>query len=357
MPIEKRAKWAQLKVGIMALVALIILAVLIFLLTGSQSLFASRFTLYTYMEDSAALAEGSPVRLNGILVGKVEKIALSGSKEPKRLVRLDMKIDEKFIKSIPSDSVASIGAENLLGTKYINIKSGKSTATVKPGQELASLDTADFEALVQQGYPLLTSLQDILTKVNAIVGQVEVGKGSIGKLLVDEELYDRLLSITNEAQKITEALNSGKGTAGKLIYDDQLYNDVRGSIARLDTLMDGLQQGQGTAGKLLKDPALYDDVRQTIGQVRTLLADLNAGKGTVGKLLKSDDLNNRIQATIARLDKTIDRVNSGEGTIGQLLVNPALYDSMNGATKELHGLLQDFRRDPKKFLRIKLSLF
>src|SRR5579872_234567 len=357
MPIEKKAKWAQLKVGIMALVAMIILAVLIFLLTGNQNWFAGHATLYTYMDDSAALAPGAAVRLNGILVGKVTKIALSGSKQPQRIVRIDMQIDDKFLSSIPVDSVASISAENVLGTKFINIKSGTSSSTVRPGQEIASLNTGDFQALVQQGFPLLTSVQDIVNKLNAIVGQVEVGKGSIGKLLVDEQLYDRLLAIATEGQKITTAINSGKGTVGHLIYDDQLYNDIRGSMARVDSLLAGLQQGEGTAGKFLKDPALYNDLQKTTTQVEKLLADLNAGKGTAGKFLKTDDLHNQITATIAKLDTTIDKVNSGEGTIGQLLVNPQLYDSLNGTTKEMQGELQDFRKNPKKFLHIKLGLF
>lgn len=341
----------------MAFVALIILAVLIILLTGNESPFTSHADLYTYMDDSAALAQGAPVRLNGIAVGKVSNIALSGSKAPRRIIRITLQVDEKYLRSIPIDSVASISAENLLGTKYINIKTGKSGTTVRPGQELPSLDTHEFDELMQQGYPLLNSLQDTLNKINDIVGQVEVGKGTIGKLLVDEELYNRLLAIASGGQKIVAAINSGKGTAGRLIYDDQLMNDIRGSIARVDALLDGMQRGQGTAGKLLKDPALYNDLRNTVGEMHKLLADLNAGRGTAGKLLKSDQLHNQLSATIAKLDSTIDKVNSGQGTIGQLLVNPQLYDSLNGTARELHGLLQDFRKNPKKFLRIKLGLF
>ena len=41
----------------------------------------------------------------------------------------------------------------------------------------------------------------------------------------------------------------------------------------------------------------------------------------------------------------------------QLLVNPQLYESLNLTTREMTGLLKDFRANPKKFLRIKLGLF
>jgi phospholipid/cholesterol/gamma-HCH transport system substrate-binding protein len=53
----------------------------------------------------------------------------------------------------------------------------------------------------------------------------------------------------------------------------------------------------------------------------------------------------------------MDRLNAGQGTAGQLIVNPQLYDSMNGATREINSLIKDIRANPKKFLNLKLSIF
>jgi phospholipid/cholesterol/gamma-HCH transport system substrate-binding protein len=357
MPLHEKARWAKLKIGILTIFALSILGVLIFLLTGNTSPFSSKSTVYTYMSDSAALTENAPVRLNGIIAGKVSDIALSGSNNPDRAVRIAMQIDDKYMPKIPDNSIAAIGAENLLGTKYINITIGTSSTPVKPGGELPAKNTAEWNDVVEQGNTLLVQLQTILTRVNAIVGDVESGKGSIGKLLVDEELYNRMLATVTEVQQLATALNSDKGTIGKLIYDDQFYNDVRGTIGRLDTLLDGLQAGQGSAGKFLKDPSMYNDAHDAILQIRSLLAGINAGQGTAGKLIKSDQLANQISATIARIDLMLDKVNAGQGTIGQLMVNPTLYDNLSGATRQLHLLMKDFRANPKKFLRIKLSIF
>jgi phospholipid/cholesterol/gamma-HCH transport system substrate-binding protein len=309
------------------------------------------------LDDSAALSEGAAVRLNGIVIGKVKKVALSGENVPNRVVRVDMEIDQKYLSSIPVDSQAAISAENVLGTKFINIRKGKATASVPPGGTINSLDTREFDEVVQSGYALLTSAQALLQRVDRIVGLVENGQGSIGKLLVDDELYRRANLILSDVQKLTTALGSSQGTAGKLIYDDQLYNDIRGSVARVDTLMQGLQDGQGTAGKLLKDPALYDDTRKSVNEIRQLLADLNAGKGTAGKLLKSEDLHNQISKTIGRLDTIFQRLNEGQGTLGQLLVNPQMYENVNGLTGEMRSLLKDFRTNPKKFLTVQLKLF
>jgi phospholipid/cholesterol/gamma-HCH transport system substrate-binding protein len=357
MPSQSKVGWAKLKVGMLVLVGMAILAALIVLITGNTHLFESKAKIFTYLNDAAALQVGAPVNLDGIPMGKVNAITLSGSKDPRRLVKIEMELPEDRLKQIPVDSVTSISAANVLGTKYINIKSGKNDAYIRNGQELPSLNTAEFEDVVQQGYAVLTSLQGIVERVDRIVGVVESGKGSIGKLLVDETLYNHLLQIVDEARRIAEALTSDKGTFGKLIYSPELYNQVKGSLGRIDDVLQSMQQGQGTAGKFLKDPALYNEIQATTADVHKLITDLNAGKGTAGKLLKSDDLANQLHDTVARINLIVDKINSGQGTIGQLLVNPQLYDNLSGATREMHGLMKDFRSNPKKFLRIKLSIF
>lgn len=341
----------------MAVVAMVILGVLIFLLTGDRDFFSKDRTLYTYLDDSAALAEGSPVRLNGILAGRVEKVELSGENKPQRNVKVRMSVYEEMLARIPIDSQAAISAENVLGTKFINIKRGGSTTMVKDNAEIRALDTAEFEEVVQQSYTLLASLQGIIKRVDKVVGLIETGQGSIGKLLVDEELYKHVLSIVRDFEKVSAAMASQQGTVGKIIYDDTLYNDVRSTLGRLDLLAADLQAGKGTAGKLLKDEALYDETRKSLAGIHKVIDDLNAGKGTAGKLLKSEELHDQLKATIGRVDLMIDKINSGQGTVGQLLVNRQLYDNLNGATAEMNQLMKDIRSNPKKFLRIKLGLF
>jgi len=72
MPTTSKSKWAQLKVGLMAIVALLILAFLIILMSGTNPLFRRTTEVYTYLGDSVAMTEGAtPVRLNGIPIGKV----------------------------------------------------------------------------------------------------------------------------------------------------------------------------------------------------------------------------------------------------------------------------------------------
>ena len=364
MPSAKRVSWAQLRVGIMAVAAMFLMGVLVFLLSGSASFFSKNVVVYTFMDDSAAMTKGSPVRLNGILVGKVSSIDLSGENTPNRIVRMSIEVAEDKLSVIPKDSIVSVGSENLLGTKYLNIAKGKSSTPIRAGAELKSRDTREFQDLVNAAYPAMESLQSIIARLDKIVGLVESGKGSIGKLLVDDELYERVVRTVAEVQKVVELVSNGKGTMGKLLYEDEIYQQVKTSLGRADDLIRGLEEGNGTAGKLLKDPALYDDVRKTVAQMNKLLDDLNAGKGSAGKLLKSDELHQQVSELVTKLDKMVvqfdnmaGKINAGEGTLGQLLINPQLYESLNGTAKEVQGVMKDFRANPKKFLTIQLKLF
>jgi phospholipid/cholesterol/gamma-HCH transport system substrate-binding protein len=362
MPVSSKAKWSQLRVGVMAAFALGILGFLVFLMTGTNGLFKSTSDVYTYFDDSANIAMAAQVTLNGITVGKVNHVGLSGLSEPGKIIKVTLQIQDDYLKSIPVDSQAVITAGNLLGTKYINIKKGRSPQIIAKGATLPSQNLTTIDDFVQQGNTALTALQGIVTKAGVIVDQVQAGKGTIGMLLVDETIARKLTSASIEADKLVKNLNavmaSDQNSVGKLLQDKgAMYDDLRGSLARINGLMDSIEHGDGTIGKLMKDPALWDDTRKTIADFRQILTDINAGKGTVGKILKTDELNDEIKATIARLDVTLDKINKGDGTVGQLLNNPSLYETIDSTTREVHALLKDFRANPKKFLTIQLKIF
>jgi phospholipid/cholesterol/gamma-HCH transport system substrate-binding protein len=287
----------------------------------------------------------------------VSRIELTGDANNKRAVRMTMEIEEHFKGNIPKDSEVGYDAENVLGTKYLNIERGQSREHVQTGAEIKSKDEMDVMAMLQSASPLLESMQLILKRVDTLVAQLEAGKGSIGRLLYDDEMYRKVDAILADFQKVTHALANGQGTLGALLYDPSLYNEVRGTVTRLDSVVEGLQKGEGTAGKLMKDPALYDEFRQSSTELKTLLANLNKGQGSAGKLLHEDTLHNEVIATLNRLNGTLDKLNAGQGTLGQLMVNPALYENLVGTTAETSALMKDFRKNPKKFLTIQLKLF
>lgn len=357
MPSSQKVAWAQLRVGIMAIVALSLLAVLIFLMTGAESPFEEKATLYTYMMDSAAMTEGSAVRLNGILIGKVKKIEITGDPDNRRAVKMTLAVERKALPLIPEDSIIGFSAENVLGSKFLNIRRGTSPKAVTDGAILQARDDKDFLEVVQSAMPLLDSMQSILRRVDGLIEHIESGRGNLGRLIKDEQLYARINNTLADVQQITAAVREGKGTVGHLVYDEGLYQDLRRTLARFDRLAEGLERGEGTAGKLLKDPALYDELRTTSRELHTLVENLNKGEGTAGKLLRDEALHQRLVATLDKVNLTIDRLNAGQGTLGQLMTNPALYENLTATSSQLTALMRDFRANPKKFLTIQLKLF
>ena len=358
MPSKEKVSLAQLKVGILGIVALTCVALLVFLLTGNTHWFQKDIPLHMYTSDAAGLVRGAPVRINGIQAGKVDRVGLSGETNPARVIKIDLHVEEDMLKQIPTDSMGSISSDNLLGsTKFLQINKGTNPAIVKSGATIKSVDTKQFDALVAQGFNVIDSLQAILGKVQNIVGDVEDGKGTIGKLLVDKTLYDSLQATVGQVQLLVTTLNSKTGTIGHLINDNALYEQIRGVVDKVDQLTTGLQQGQGSLGLLLKDPKMFNDLDNAVMQVNKILANLNAGKGTAGQLLNDDKIANQLSTALGKVNLTLDKMNAGQGTLGQLLVNPTLYDESTGTLRELHQTLRDFRANPKKFLSIKLHIF
>ena len=153
-------------------------------MSGVNPLFQRTTDVFTYLSDSVAMTEGAtPVRLNGILIGKVKKIELSGSSDPSRIVKLTLSIYDDALKLVPVDSQAKLAQQNLLGSRYVNIKKGTSPQTIQAGAEIASADTPEIEDLFQQGSSTLAALQKIMDRVNGIINDIEGGKGTIGEFI------------------------------------------------------------------------------------------------------------------------------------------------------------------------------
>jgi phospholipid/cholesterol/gamma-HCH transport system substrate-binding protein len=336
MPSQKRVRWAELRSGILAVAAMLLAGVLIFLLSSQTNLFAGNFHLRTYMDDSEGLNGNDPVRVNGILVGYIQN---------------------KFLEQIPEDSKASISSANLLGSKYLNITKGTHPKHIEPGGEVAALPNQGIPEIMAQSTSLLAQFQTILGRADGLLAIVENGQGNIGKLIKDDTLYNRLNATAGELQDLVKDVRNSNGTLSHLLYDPALYDDLMKPVQRIDEMLAQVQQGKGTLGKTLYDPKLYDEALASITDVKGMLDDLKAGKGTAGKLLNDDEIANQIKLISQKVNTTLDKINSGQGTIGQLVVNPQLYDSLNGTMREVNSLVKDIHANPKKFLRIKLAIF
>lgn len=358
MPQKKQLLWSQLKVGLLTVASLIILTVGVFLISGQVGFFAKTVTIRTLAPDAGGLKTGAPVRFTGIDVGTVRKVQISGIPESSQAVEIVMDVVRDYQKQIHTDSEAYLVAEGLLGERYINISKGTpGAASVAAGATVPFHATAEFSELVGGSRDLLDNMNVLTSRVNGVVGKIESGEGTIGKLIQDETLYNRLDSTVNAAQQFVTDMSSGKGSIGRLVQSDELYQHVDSAVSKLQQVADQLQNGDGTVPRLIRDPGLYQKADQLLARGNLLIDNVNQGKGTLGKLAQDEELYRRVNSAAGNADSVLAGLQKGEGTFGRLLHDPTLYGNLNDTSLEVRGLLADFRHNPKKFLTIHLRIF
>ncbi len=358
MPSQSQVKWAQLRVGLTVIFAVVVLAVLIFLMTGTGGLFTSKIVVKSYFDNAGGIRVGAPVALQGVTVGNVSavKVVPDHGSTP---VEIDMKILKKFAADIPKDAVSSIASVGVLGEAYIDIDRTKAvqTATVQNGDVLKIRDTPDIMDVVRSSQSSLQNIDTLVRRVDRIVSFVESGQGSIGHLIYDQSLYNRLNATLIEIQNMTNEISSGQGTIGKLIVSDELYQKANASVDKLNSIIEQINAGQGSVGKFIKDPSLYNNANETVANLNKLTTEMNQGKGALGKLAKDEEFARKLDNTITKLSLIMDQIESGQGTAGRFIKDPSLYVNADQMLIETRNLLSAVRQDPKKYLTIKLKVF
>ena len=359
MPSQKQLKWSQLKVGVTVLVASVTLAVLIFLMSGTGGIFTHKIKLKAYYDNAGGLQEGAPVRLSGVDIGNVVNVRVV-SDPARRLtpVQVTMKVNTRYHQSLRKDSVTSLETAGVLGSTYIDIDSSTAKGPeAADGDTLPTREHPDLQDVVRASQSTLQNMDALLKRLDRIVAFVESGEGSIGKLIYDPLLYNRLNATVTEFQKLVNEVTEGNGTLGKLVSDDELYQKANATVDKLNAMIDDLNAGKGTAGKFLKDPTLYDNANETIANVKQLTDNVNAGKGALGKLAKDEQFAAKLQNTMDKLSSITDRLEAGEGSAGRFLRDPTMYDNTNQLLQETRGLIKAIRENPKKYLTIHLKIF
>jgi phospholipid/cholesterol/gamma-HCH transport system substrate-binding protein len=359
LPSQKQLKWSELKVGIVVLVASVTLGILIFLMSGTGGLFTPKIVIKSYFDNAGGLRQGAPVRLQGVDVGNISAIRVVSDKEHQLTpVEVTMKVSTKYHENLRKDSVTSLSTAGVLGETYIDISSATARGPeVQDNDVLATRDTPDINDVVRSSQGTLQNMDALLKRLDRIVAFVESGQGSIGKVIYDPGLYNRLNTTVAQFQGLVNDVTAGNGTIGKLLVTDELYSKANATIDKLDTVIDDLNAGKGTAGRLLKDPALYDSVSKTATNVRQITDDINAGKGTIGKLARDQELADKLQNTLNKLSAITDRLDAGEGSAGRLLKDSSLYNNSNQLLLETQELIKAVRANPKKYLTIHLKVF
>jgi len=351
---RRQLTWTELRVGLFVLVALFVIAVGIFYVTGAGFL-GPKYRLRTYLPEVAGVTNGAPVRLDGVDIGNVESIRVvprtaEHAPEKTRSIELVMRLDKRFQPDILTDSTASLVTEGLLGNRYVNITRGFTGAALKENQEVPGTAEKSFS-------DVMASMQGLTVDVHNLIASLQSGQGTLGKLLTDDRAYNNLNGFLAKSNEMIGNIQKGRGTLGKLVASDEMYGKVNATLDNVNGVVTDARAGKGTLGKLLTDPSLYDEAKQAISNGNAVISDVRSGKGSLGKLASDDELYNKLRDSSNNLANATAKLNDNTTTAGKLFSDPKLYDNLTGLTGDLRLLIGDFRQNPKKFLRIKVAVF
>jgi phospholipid/cholesterol/gamma-HCH transport system substrate-binding protein len=358
---RKQLTWTELRVGLFVLVGLSVLAAGIFYVTGAGTI-GPKYRLISYLPEVSGLSNGAPVRLDGVEVGNVESIKLAPrtaniARDKNRNIQVVLRVGKKYQEDILTDSTASLVTEGLLGNRYVEVTRGFTVVPLKDNEEVKGTEEKALKEVVERSADMLGNLQALSDSVQELLAGVKQGKGTLGKLLTDEQAYNHLNSILAKSDVVLTNVQAGHGTLGKLVVSDEMYNKVDQGLDNVNLILTDVRSQKGTIGKLLYDPTLYDQAKQAIANGNAMIGDVRAGKGTLGKLATDDTLYTKLKETSENVASATAKLNDNTTTAGKLFSDPRLYDNLSGLTGDLRLLVGEFRQNPKKFLSIRLSVF
>ncbi len=381
MPQNKTPRLSELRVGLLVLLALAILVLVIFTVSGDLKVpgFGQTTAVRTEMQSVDGLRKGAEVRLSGKKIGSVKEIKFSNqipsSADAANNIEIVMEIDGKLdgrpaIERIRTDSVATLKTAGVLGDNVIDITPG--TLAGKPinnGDRINSQAQKSVGDILNATNAAINNFLNVSDDIKAITGGLRKGEGAAGKFLKDETLYLSLDRTVRQAETLMSSLREGQGTISRLINDPVLYDQVTSTVAQLRGISDQINNqlagsGKGTIGKLIKDEELYNKANTLIAKANDISVKLDntmlkieRGEGNLGKLVNDEKLYADARDTIEKLKGIADRLEKGEGTAGLLLKDEKLYNNVNTLSTEITKLIYDFRQNPKKYLSVKVTIF
>jgi phospholipid/cholesterol/gamma-HCH transport system substrate-binding protein len=321
--------WDQLKVGAVMLVALAIIAVAILKLGQAANLFSKRYTLISFVPNTAGLREGGQVTVAGQLAGSVKSIEfLPVDTDTLRNLKIVVEVDRNVQQQIRRDSEGTLKTLGLLGDKVFDITPGTPQyAALNPGDTIRLGVAADYEAVLAQASGAL----------------------------------DQVVTLTGSLQKVADGVTSGQGTLGQMVTNRQLYDNLNATLANSNALMVRLQNPRGTLGQLLNDPSVYNSLNRMLSSADTVVTQLGAGvhspNGTLGKLMRDDQLYNRLLSAVTGVDSLVGTMQRGNGTMSKLFTEDEMYTQLLQAVTNLNTVLVDVRRDPRRYTKGFISVF
>jgi len=251
----------KIKIGLFTFLGLVILALAVFFIGSQKSLFNSTFTVYGTFKNVNGLQVGNNVRFAGINVGVVDAINIVTDSS----VRVDLILNNKVKKFVKTDSKLSIGSDGLMGDKLVVLAPGGITSNqeVQDGGRLASVNPVDVDRIITKLTRVADNAEEMTGDLAEIVGKINSGKGSLGRLLNNDNLSKNLESTIAQARTTMKNVHATTGTLNEDLKAAQSNFLLKGFFnkkkkaakAKQDSIKKAQEKVQKAQDKAAKDKA------------------------------------------------------------------------------------------------------
>ncbi|MCW8850311.1 MAG: MlaD family protein [Melioribacteraceae bacterium] len=256
------------KLGLFIFLGTVLLVIAIFLLGSKDSLFSDNILVKSYFDNVEGLRTGAAVRLNGLSVGSVSDVRLLDLNQYR--VEVTMRINRDVQQFIRLDSEAAIETEGIIGSKIVVITPGsKENAIVNDGGTIVSQSAVNMNQIIAETQDIMTYMKELTKELAQVLGKVNKGEGTIGKLVNDEQLYFEAVNIVQSADtSLNIMVNRLERMSGFIIG---LGSSVEGIIGNVDSaaidlrnLIASIEGGEGALGALIADESVYDSIKTVV---------------------------------------------------------------------------------------------
>lgn len=339
---KKTDVFSQVIVGVFMVAVLAVLVYFTIVISGVDILRGrQKIEVRIAFTDVGGLKERDNVMYRGTKVGTVSQIDLS----PSNLI-VHAQIDRNVV--LRETSQIEICNLSMLGGNYLHLIEGEGAILPIESMLLTGDKPTDWmrdvsgiarnlNEIIAGGElkSILTNVEVAAASVRKVVDRVERGEGTIGKLLsTNDTVYAGVETTVSNLTDITTRLNEGKGTMGQLLSSDStLYFDLKKTISNAQVLSDRLVAGEGLIGRLMNaDDPIAKEVEDAVASFRKACDSFDAKE----VLAKAESL-------MASLQGVADDLSKGKGTLGRLITDDSLYQEVDGLTKDIRQVLDNYR--------------
>jgi phospholipid/cholesterol/gamma-HCH transport system substrate-binding protein len=267
-------------VGIFVVASLAALLVMVLIIAKQEGLFQEYVEYRAVFKNVSNLKPNSEVHLAGVMVGNVDKITIN----PGGTITVTFRVMKQYSSQIRWDTEASIGFMGLLGDKSLDLSAGSpDKPPVPPEGFVTAVEPLDITQLLAKAGPSLEDLQKILHNIATLAG----GMGEKG---------GDLTQILKEAKEILTKINQGKGTLGLLVNNPDLYKEATKTATGADKFITSLDQGIfGSGTKPAAGPGTLGGFHETLAKANQTMNNLQeASRGLPGMMKKIDGFLNNL---------------------------------------------------------------